>query len=408
MKKLSNILFLVTLFLLPSYLVRFSLWGYPTNMLDILELVAVVAFAFLLMREEKSVLKQKVADLRWVLIGFFFMLFGTIFSAYTSGGFAPNELGIIKSWIVLPFLFIFLAHLANQPFRAGLKVYVFSASLTAGVGLFLPEAMHMTYDGRLRGWYESPNQLAMYLAPATTLAYFFFRSRSRYQYAFLTAFVFLVAMLVGTQSLGAIGAVLLSLVFGEIWSEFLFHKCCEKKIDFRKENVFFSFFGGIKKRRALLVGVILGSFVLAVGTLFLFQEKLNSFDSRVMIWKSATHILRDHSFFGIGPGNFQEKYLEYQQFYPPYREWAVPHPHNIFLSFWLFSGIFGIIGFLITAGSVFVRFFRHKKPRSKYVVGVFCAFLAILFHGLIDTTIWGNATSVVFWMLVVASSGRDV
>ena len=78
-----------------------------------------------------------------------------------------------------------------------------------------------------------------------------------------------------------------------------------------------------------------------------------------MIWKSAGLMIKNNPLFGIGPGNFQEKYMEYQKYFPPYLEWAVPQPHNIFLAFWLESGLIGLAGFIL----LLLYFFAIIKER---------------------------------------------
>ena len=75
-------------------------------------------------------------------------------------------------------------------------------------------------------------------------------------------------------------------------------------------------------------------------------------------------MIEKNPLFGIGPGNFQNKYLEYQKYFPPYLEWSAPQPHNIFLAFWLESGLLGLAGFVIIAFCIFSAII---KKRSKMI-----------------------------------------
>jgi len=56
------------------------------------------------------------------------------------------------------------------------------------------------------------------------------------------------------------------------------------------------------------------------------MDSRSSLASRVMIWHSAGKIIVDNPIMGIGPGNFQNKYLEYQKmikrFLPPFQKVA--------------------------------------------------------------------------------------
>jgi O-antigen ligase len=132
----------------------------------------------------------------------------------------------------------------------------------------------------------------------------------------------------------------------------------------------------------------------------------SSLASREIIWRSAGRMIEDNPFFGIGPGNFQNKYLEYQKYFPPYLEWSVPQPHNIYLTFWLESGLTGLVGFVW----ILILFFRDNiktvRRTSNRDMGIL--FLAIviyiLVHGLVDTTYWRNDLALVFWMIIAGNS----
>ena len=120
-----------------------------------------------------------------------------------------------------------------------------------------------------------------------------------------------------------------------------------------------------------------------------------------MIWRAAGKILEDHWILGIGPGNFQTEYLAYQKYFPPYLEWAVPHPQNVYLTFWLYGGILGMLGFLGTLYFYFAEIFGKIKSASGnaplYLVSFGIMFYFLL-HGLVDTTIFKNDLAVVFWL----------
>jgi len=121
-----------------------------------------------------------------------------------------------------------------------------------------------------------------------------------------------------------------------------------------------------------------------------------------MVWQAALKILNNNFILGIGPGMFQEYYLDYQKYFSPYLEWAAPQPHNIFLAFWLQCGIFGLAGFLW----LLIRFFKTGFKLSaighrSLVIGLMAVMVYILVHGLVDATYWKNDLSVIFWLTVV-------
>ncbi|MFZ2153959.1 MAG: O-antigen ligase family protein [Candidatus Moraniibacteriota bacterium] len=135
-----------------------------------------------------------------------------------------------------------------------------------------------------------------------------------------------------------------------------------------------------------------------------FQIK-SSTTSRIVIWQSAKKIIADHWFWGIGAGNFQEKYLAYQPYFKPYPEWAVPQPHNLFLAFWLQTGLLGLGGFLyllISWGTKIIKILIFSKDfyQKRFSLLIFVLFFSHLIYGLIDTPYWKNDLSLIFWTII--------
>ncbi len=129
----------------------------------------------------------------------------------------------------------------------------------------------------------------------------------------------------------------------------------------------------------------------------------SSLASRIMIWRSASKIISHNWFFGIGPGNFQQKYLDYQKFYPPYLEWAVPHPQNFYLTVWLYGGLLALTSFF----SLFVFWFQDiipiiKKTDLTVLLIMQGSILLVLIHGLVDTTYFKNDLAIIFWLNFLA------
>jgi putative inorganic carbon (HCO3(-)) transporter len=130
-----------------------------------------------------------------------------------------------------------------------------------------------------------------------------------------------------------------------------------------------------------------------------FASKLNersSISSRLIIWKSTNLIIRDNPFWGIGPSNFQKEYLKHQAFFPPYLEWAVPHPHNVYLTFWLGGGILALVGWMGIILNMFLKFFN--RANKKALMGALAILAYFLIHGLVDTTYFKNDLAIIFWL----------
>ena len=135
-----------------------------------------------------------------------------------------------------------------------------------------------------------------------------------------------------------------------------------------------------------------------------FSER-SSLSSRMMIWRSSLKIASDHWLWGIGPGNFQNKYLQYQQYFPPYLEWAVPQPHNLFLAFYLQTGLIGFLGFILLLilwifQKIKILVFS-KDYLNAHLTKILLALITYtLFHGLFDTPYWKNDLALIFWIII--------
>src|SRR3990167_663538 len=146
-----------------------------------------------------------------------------------------------------------------------------------------------------------------------------------------------------------------------------------------------------------------------VGTFFLFEsgsekwqalmqlENRSSLVSLVMIWQSAGKMIADNPLFGIGLGRFQEVYLEYQKYFPPYLEWAVPQPHNLYLAVWLQTGLLGLFGFiLLITRSVYILI-KNKSRESALLLGLLTLYLI---YGLFDTPFFKTDLAFSFWLVI--------
>jgi putative inorganic carbon (HCO3(-)) transporter len=176
-------------------------------------------------------------------------------------------------------------------------------------------------------------------------------------------------------------------------------------------GVFFLAVFAYKKEKRKLVFSVFFLALIALG-LFFFQtggEKLDnlisfersSLQSRLMVWDSAVKIIKNNLIFGIGPGLFQNYYLEYQKYFNiPYLEWAVPQPHNLFLAWWLQAGIFGLFGFIWLIFLFFNNLwqFFKKTKQPLIIISLMAVMIYILVHGLVDTTFWKNDLALLFWL----------
>lgn len=387
-------------FYLPFYLIRLNIFGVPSTAF---ELGIYMLFVIWFIKNYHSVKLAEIIPDKRLKIGVILLLSGALISTVFSGD-PKTSAGILKGWFFDPFLFfiILTAEIRTLGQKTDvLKALFFSGAAVAVLSLFywfgyLPDGV--SFDGRLHAFYSSPNYLAMYLAIPFIIGVWFlleesFRADSggkdKKEKYFWSVPVFIIGIAIYCTFSYMAWFAVFSAVFLLVY---LLAPAAMRKI----------FFGG-----AALILVVL---VFSQSGTSKFENLKNlavrsSYSSRLMIWRSALEIGKDNPIIGIGPGNFQKYYLDYQpRFSEPYLEWAVPQPHNIFLAFWLETGIIGLLGFL----ALLIWFFKYsfallksgRLDRDNFsLVAVLAAIMVyMVVHGLSDTTYWKNDLAIEFWL----------
>lgn len=390
MSDIRRYLFCLLFLMLPFSSVKMSLGEIPFYVPEMIILVLLGTFLW-----EKTNTKNLFFEKnKGLIIGGALFLIGAIIS-FIANPFSLTGLGMIKSWFVFPILsagiFLFVLRESNRTNFYLLAWFVMTLGIALFSFLFFLQS-GLTYDGRLQGAYSSPNFLAITLSPGILLALYFFwivGEQAKKYFFLLTAF-FLTALVFLTHSYAAWFALFCSVVF-----MYAANKNLRKKM---KTSVlliiliivvaFFSFEKGTEKWQALVS----------------FDER-SSLSSRMMIWKASERILEDTFIFGIGVGRFQEVYLEYQKFFPPYLEWAVPQPHNFYLALIHQTGVLGFIGFLFLLYGYFSNLSRviysntDEDPKELATV-LFALMLLYLLYGFFDTPYFKTDLALLFWLLL--------
>lgn len=389
-------------FLLPFAHLKLSFCGLPFYTLEIPILIAL--FLFLLEYFFSSpVRKICIPTDRYMLLGIALFLLGAILSCIANP-FSWTGLGMIKSWFLIPFLGAFLWQQTNQKNTRRLFVsWALSSIFIALGGLWFLVRGTLTYDSRLEAWYTSPNFLAILVAPGIIIITSFFQHHHSQKKQgsislFLTclSLILLSLILFFTHSYTVWIATFFSLLF--FFSSLIFKEKSSKKILLVgllliASSVFIFFESGTEKWHS-----------------FLSFEKRSSLASRMMIWHAAGKIIVDHPIIGIGVGRFEEEYLAYQKYFPPYLEWAVPEPHNLLLAVWLETGVIGLIGGLLFIWHFLQALYRNiflkqmnenKKMSSRLILSLLLLFL---FYGLTDTPYFKNDLAFLFWMLIASGA----
>jgi len=393
-RKIKKFLILAILFFLPSYLIKIKFGWISFNVLELL--IGILFFIWVFNKEKKYLIftNQYLIPVSLIFAG---LVLSVVANKNYYAGF-----GAIKGWFLFPIIFAIIFYDALKKNESLLKksllALFFSGVAVSVIGIIYKFLGMVTFDDRLKIFWDSPNQLAMFLAIPFLIGIIRFGfeefrelcSRKGKAELWKNGGIFFGSLLIlsnlyFTKSYGAWLAIVAALVI-------IFWLVYRKK----------------EHNKYLAISAMILVIFFAAISIGKYEQtknlgKRSSLTSREMIWKSAGLMIENNPLFGIGPGNFQEKYLEYQKFFPPYLEWSAPQPHNIFLAFWLESGLFGLFGLF----GLLACFFRDNKKAiaNNHEVGILllAIMIYILVHGLVDTTYWRNDLAVVFWVAVVTN-----
>lgn len=398
-KIIKHSIYLVIL-CLPLYLIRFSIWHIPTNVLELIIGLSFLIWLLIIVKEKRilriNLLQKNKKALTFIVMLFYGVTLSTIWSKNLT-----ISAGIWKSWFVIPLMFFVLIinSIKKEDINRIILLFLSSGFVVSVISIIYWFKNILTYDGRLQAFYLSPNHLAMFLSPIFIISIYLYFSIKKTILKMILFFtqIFLLFIIYLTNSYGALLAIIgtMFFLFFMIWFARFAIKVRPQgptsEVRPRRSEVVF----------VILLCVILFSFVILQAPTNKFRGIMDStypsLKSRLVIWRSADAIIKNNYLLGIGPGMFQEYYLSYQNKFNPYPEWAVPQPHNIFLAFWLQGGIIGLIGFLLL---MVYLIYKNIKNKTAVLLILTAVLICILLHGLIDTTYWKNDLSVFFWIII--------
>ncbi|MDA2936718.1 O-antigen ligase family protein [Acidobacteria bacterium AH-259-A15] len=220
--------------------------------------------------------------------------------------------------------------------------------------------------------------------------------------AYFFTFLFLLGLLVLTQSRASLIAGGLSIAF-------------VAAIFWKKARILEAL--GV----AVVGGVIYWYGVAEVVEVLSQTGTLSSLESRSELWNSATFAIQDFPFTGIGAGTFDKVIpVLYPLFL--YSPDSVPfHTHSLYLQVGVDFGIPGLVGFVtlvalcLILGCKAVFRFREEQNRlaEALAVGYSCGLVAFLVNGIFDSPLWLNKPHAVpfFFMAMLvalnASTGSN-
>ena len=397
MKKINYYLILLIVFALPSYLIRFDIFGIPTTLLEILIYLSAILSLCQILNTKYQIQK----DFKKIIIPIILFITGGIIGIFV----APDRmtaLGQFKAYIFDPILFfiVLVLNIRSEKETKNLLYAFFLSGIYVGAySLWQYFSGSIAEDGRVVGIFGySPNYTAFYLAPLFIIGLYltYIDRKNNLFYSLLKILLLIIVVwgIVLTGSRGAILAIVGSIAFGSI-IKYLFYL---------RNN--------IQKTIYILVLVVL---VIAAGY-FLIKPDFSvpgtdagrigsSNNIRWEIYKTTlNHIIpvNYHWLWGLGLGNFQNYFTEISASWINYPEYIAPKAlaaHNLVLQSWLNVGIIGLIGFIW----ILINFFKSVLFKNPLSYALFVAMIAIMIQGAVDTPYWKNDLAVMFWMMVFIS-----
>jgi O-antigen ligase len=270
--------------------------------------------------------------------------------------------------------------------------WVLGGTLVAVVGLVqsvLGQNL-ITADGvaRVRAFYGSPNNLALYLGrllPLVLVIGVWSRQKPR-KWAYGIAAVAMVLALLLTFSRGAwLLGVPISILF----------------------------VAGLRgwKSLALAVGLlavaaITSLLVMGPGRLGLLLDPTEGTTFfRLQLWRSSWAMVRDHPWLGVGLDNFLYQYRTHYVLPTAWEEFNLSHPHNLVLDSWLRLGLPGLVVFV----GLLVAFFRYGWMAYRFLpesgerlmaLGIMGSMVYAVAHGLIDNAYFLVDLAYVFSLML--------
>lgn len=409
-------IYLVTLicFLLPSYLIRFSVFGVPSTLLEILIYFAALLtiIKFFSKSQISNQLLKPIITSKFLIPIILFLLAGIISVVVASD--KREALGLVKAYVFDPVLFFFIIILNvknKNDVTLIFKALMLSGFLVALHAIWQAMAGQITPDGRVIGLFGfSPNYLALFLAPLAvlTFCYQIFAMEGKYGFAsykrvwyYDVIFLSMILAIWFSGSRAAIGAVILGIIAFSV----------------------IKYWSWIKSRK--IITLLLYSFIALLFVVGWQVVKPNwqlasseggrvtsSNNVRWEIWKTTVQDIIPNNFVwlkGVGPGDYQNYFTTLTKDRVNFPEWISPlalTPHNLFLTIWVNLGLLGLVAFVWLL-VVFFKFMINNlrlAKRDNYGLLLITLMLTLLIQGMVDSPYWKNDLSVMFWIFIALSA----
>jgi putative inorganic carbon (HCO3(-)) transporter len=437
---------------LPSYLIRFSVFGIPLTLLEVMILISFAVWVLKNYREVINNIKLKIRhstfdirhSQRYPFDVEIVLLLVISFVAVGIAGFSDSALGIWKAYFFEPaLLFIIILNVFKGKDGSNKLLWSFLISALAVsvlaiyqkfTGAFIFNEFWATEETRrVTSFFGYPNAVGLYLGPMVMILFgWMIRELRITNYELRIKVIKLIFILF---------TIILSVL------AIYFAKSEGALIGVITGLVIFGLLAGKKIRWATL-----GLVVVAVAGIITFAPAREYAVNKVLLrdlsgqfrraqWAETWDMLKDGRLItGSGLANYKDEILPYHQEGIFVRDYNDPdwhrktvwneeyrnkvwqpleiylYPHNIFLNFWVELGIGGLLLFVWIIGKYFVigvKLIRKSKIENRklvdsknnfIVIGLLGTMIVIVIHGFVDVPYFKNDLAVMFWIFVAMVS----
>ena len=371
----SNIFGIVFLIVaLPTYMIRFSIFNIPFTLLEILMYVLIILWYL----QHKRI----PGSGKFVLPGILLILASTLAIFI-----APNiftALGIWKAYFVAPFFVYLVAteviekkHIPHLTCASMILVtYISSIAILQYINI-LPALLPWAGEAqkRVTSVFMYPNAVGLLLTPMLIFLTTLLWNIKSIHYWILTFSICIMgyAALYTTYTKGAIIACLIGI--------FIFL---------------------LLRKRFIHASIGLCVLILIITALPQTQQQITSVvtlqdtstDVRIALWRGTGHLLLANPLLGAGLSGFPTIYPEYKL--DKHTE-ALQYPHNIFLNFWVETGILGLFALIWI---LYTSFTHMLSTKTKVMHTLTAILLGITIYGLVDAPYFKNDLALLFWLIL--------
>jgi len=399
-----NLLLALTIVFAPAYVIKFELLGFPTNLLMVWIIVIWSVFGLRLTIEKKwnefadsvNQIDKKIL----VLIVLFFS--AGIISLFTHG-FEIKKLGQFIVLFLQPISLFFIYRyqrkedlsLTSRLLLASYAILTFSG-LYAMIQYFMLVGLPSTYWGnseepkRALSFFIHPNFYALFIAPLLA----FLLPDALKEFSFNKFYANGISLRQISKIwkpiawiIGAFG-LLLSLSRAG-W------------IGLTVSAALYVLIAGNKTIRRLSLVIVIITFIAVASVPTLRYRAILPFKgeksavSRLSLWNTGIKAIKESPITGLGLTGFSQNWNRINT--DPNLD-SHNFPHNIFLNFWVETGLLGLISFTLLCLLIITKGLKNKT--NALALGVSLFLITILVQGQLDNPYLKNDLAIIFWLVL--------